>query len=37
MQTKLQTLQDPGQINVDNYNVTSSEINRSFRKMRGDI
>jgi len=37
MQIKLQSLQDPGQINVDNYNVVSSETNRLFGKRRGDI
>jgi len=37
MQIKLQSLQDSGQINVDNYNAISRETNRSFEKRRGDI
>jgi hypothetical protein len=36
MQIKLQSLQDPGQINVDTYNVISRKTNRSFGKRRGD-
>jgi hypothetical protein len=36
MQMKLQSLQDPGQINVDNYNAISRETNASFGKSRDD-